>query len=277
MGLLFTYAMTYGGSFFSLFNPFYGLLIYISFAILKPERMWAYSLTAGNYSRIVAISLLLGWALRGFGNWQLGRAKGIVFAFMGFWLWSIVSGLLAATDTDRALKFVEENGKVLLPFLVGVTIIETPKQLKILIWVIVLSMGYFAFRENESYYEFGLKEGDNLTAHMMVVGAGLAFFSGLSSQSLVMKAGGLVAAALMVHAAMFHMSRAAMIGILVVGVLTFLVLPKNWKTLSLLIVAVAVGLRLAGPNIVQEFMTVTASEEERDSSAQSRFVLWAAL
>lgn len=277
MGLLFTYTMTYGGALVSLFNPFYGLLIYICFAILKPELMWPWSVPAGNYSRIVAISLLLGWVLRGFGNWQLGRAKGVVFAFIGFWLWAVVSGLFAATDHDRAFKFVEENAKVLLPFLVGVTVIESPKQLTLLIWVIVGSVGYFALRENEHYYIYGLYEGNNLKAHMMVVGAGLAFFSGSSSHNLLMKSVGFAAAALMIHAALFHMSRAAMIGILVLGISTFLVLPKNWKTMSLLIVAIAVGIRLAGPSIVEEFMTVTASEEERDYSAQSRFDLWSAL
>jgi len=277
MGLLFTYALTYGGALVSLFNPFYGLLIYICFAISKPEVMWPWSVPVGNYSRIVAISLLLGWVLRGFGNWQLGRAKGVVFAFIGFWLWAVFSGTFAATDHDRAFKFVEENGKILLPFLVGVTVIESPKQLTILIWVIVASVGYFALRENETYYLYGMPVGDNLKAHMMVVGSGLAFFSGLASQNLSMKTAGFAAAALMIHAAMFHMSRAAMIGIFVVGALTFLVLPKNWKTMSLMIVALAIGLRLAGPNIVHEFMTVTASEEERDASAASRFDLWAGL
>ena len=36
-GLLFTYALTYGGAVVSLFNPFYGLLIYVCFAIMRPE------------------------------------------------------------------------------------------------------------------------------------------------------------------------------------------------------------------------------------------------
>ena len=39
-GLIFTYAMTYGGALASLFDPFVGLLIYVCFAIVKPESMW---------------------------------------------------------------------------------------------------------------------------------------------------------------------------------------------------------------------------------------------
>ncbi len=38
-GLLFTYALTYGGCLVTLFRPFYGLLIYVCFAIVKPDMI----------------------------------------------------------------------------------------------------------------------------------------------------------------------------------------------------------------------------------------------
>src|SRR5947209_6993040 len=91
MGLIFTYALTYGGAFLSLVNPFTGFLVYVAFAILKPEALWFWSVPEGNYSRIVAIALLVGWAIHGFGKWQFGRARIIVVALIGFWLWSMVS------------------------------------------------------------------------------------------------------------------------------------------------------------------------------------------
>ena len=74
-GLVFTYAMTYGGALISLFNPFYGLLVYVCFAIVRPQYMWYWSVPQGNYSRIVALALLAGWALGGFGSWRFGRAR----------------------------------------------------------------------------------------------------------------------------------------------------------------------------------------------------------
>ena len=49
-GLLFTYAMTYGGAAVALVNPFVGLLIYICFAIIKPEAMWYWSVDIGTIS-----------------------------------------------------------------------------------------------------------------------------------------------------------------------------------------------------------------------------------
>src|SRR5688500_10026889 len=94
-GLIFTYALTYGGAVVSLFNPWYGLLIYICFAIIKPEALWHWSVPAGNYSRIVAIALLIGWANSGFGNWNFGRSKGVVTALLGFLGWSVLSAAFA--------------------------------------------------------------------------------------------------------------------------------------------------------------------------------------
>src|SRR5262249_25648756 len=81
-GLIFTYLLTYGGAAASLYRPFYGLLVYICFAIVRPEAMWYWAVPEGNYSRIVAIALLVGWALHGFGSWKLGRAKGVVVALI---------------------------------------------------------------------------------------------------------------------------------------------------------------------------------------------------
>ena len=84
-GLLFTYAATYGGACAALFNPFYGLLVYICFAIIKPEELWYWSLPpGGNFSRIVAVATLIGWAFHGFGSWRFGRAGVVVCALLGF-------------------------------------------------------------------------------------------------------------------------------------------------------------------------------------------------
>src|SRR5215469_963534 len=94
-GLIFTFAMAYGGSVVALFRPWYGLLIYVSFSIIRPDSVWWYSVPRGPYSRIVAIGLLAGWVFAGFGSWQFGRASRIVWAAIGYQLWSVLSALQA--------------------------------------------------------------------------------------------------------------------------------------------------------------------------------------
>src|SRR5437870_1297376 len=85
-GLIFTYVLTYGGAVAAVYDPFVGLMIYICFAIVKPESMWYWSVPAGNYSRIVAIALLAGWLVRGGGKWQFGAARAVVLAVIGYWV-----------------------------------------------------------------------------------------------------------------------------------------------------------------------------------------------
>src|SRR5207249_3966995 len=143
-GLLFTYALTYGGACISLFRPFYGLLIYICFSILRPESLWHWSVPRGNYSRIVAVALLVGWAINGFGNWRLGKGTGLLICFVGYWAWAAASTFGSAIFPTVGFAYLESTAKILLPFLVGVTIIESIEQVKQLAWVIALSVSYLA-------------------------------------------------------------------------------------------------------------------------------------
>src|SRR5947209_13535309 len=118
-GLLFTYALTYGGAVASLVRPFYGLLVYVCFAIVKPESMWYWAVPEGNYSRIVAITLLIGWAVGGLGTWRLGRAAGVLLALVSFFAWSAVSAT-QALDSSRAFPYLESLAKIVLPFIAGI-------------------------------------------------------------------------------------------------------------------------------------------------------------
>src|SRR5262245_18166404 len=154
-GLIFTYILTYGGAFVSLIDPYPGLLIYICFSIVRPESLWHWAVPPGNYSRIVAIALLTGWTFRGFGRWQFGRATPIVMALIGYWGWV---GLSAANAPNHDIRwhFFDEMSKIVLPFLVGVTTINSIRRLKVLAWVIALSHGYVSFEMNMSWYMDGL-------------------------------------------------------------------------------------------------------------------------
>src|SRR5205814_6525324 len=103
-------------------------------------------------SRIIAIALLIGWALHGFGNWNFGRAKPIVHALLAFWGWSILSACFAS-NSDVAWGFVEAKSKIFLPFIVGMTLIDSVEKLEQIAWVLLLSLGYVALDSNLSYLD----------------------------------------------------------------------------------------------------------------------------
>jgi probable O-glycosylation ligase (exosortase A-associated) len=282
-GLLFTYAMTYGGAVASLFNPFVGLLVYVCFAIIKPESLWYWAVPEGNYSRVVGVALLLGWMFRGFGVWRFGRASGVVAALSGFMGWSAV-GYLLAPDKGKAWVFVEALAKIVLPFLVGITTIDSVRKLKQLVWVIVLSQGYVAYELNMTYLggynrlqETGFGGIDNNGyAIGLLIATGLAFFLGLAERVWWHKVLSWGAAGCCGHAVLLSFSRGAMLGVIVTGAMSFWLIPKRPKHYAAAAVALALGLRLAGPQVQERFATVFSSREERDVSAASRLDLWKA-
>jgi len=285
-GLLFTYALTYGGVFASLLDPFHGLLIYIAFAILRPEALWPWSVpSGGNYSRIVAFGLLGGWCLSGFGKWQFGRAGIIVTAFVCYVAWAALGANFAVANSGAAWLQVEEYGKILLPFLVGITTIRSLRQLKQLAWVIVLCHGYLAYEFNREYYTdwyFNPREwtfasmDNNGIAITMVTALGLAGFMGVYAPRWWQKLLLLGSAGFMVHVVLFSMSRGGMVALIVTALVAFAVMPKRPSYMAWLLVGLLLAMRLAGPQVMERFVTVFAGEQERDGSAQSRFELWSA-
>jgi probable O-glycosylation ligase (exosortase A-associated) len=280
-GLIFTYVMTFGGAFLSLVDPYIGLLIYVCFGIINPQAMWFWSVPQGNYSRIVAAGLLVGWGLHGFGRWQLGRAGVVLGMVTAYWAWAAVSAILAP-DPDRAWVFVESLAKIVLPFVVGLTLIDSMARLRQLAWVILLSVGYWAFELNLDYYSGGTRIQDfagldnNSIAIAMVTSVGLAFFLGLHAGRWWQNAVAFLAAALMAHVVMFSFSRGGMLALLITGVVAFVLLPKkNWRHYVALAGAVLLCLRMAGPEVRERFLTVFADPAQRDFAAQSRLDLWA--
>src|SRR5438874_367816 len=171
---------------------------------------------------------------KGFGSWKFGRAREIVIALLLFWLWSII-GIFIGIDSDRSSRCVEIISKIILPFLVGITSINSLRQVKQLAWVIVLSESYVALEFNLTYYggynrlwEEGFGNMDNnCNAIALVTSLGLALFLGLASEKWWQKGLALGAAALMGHAILFSFSRGGMLAVVVTGVVAFGLIPKR--------------------------------------------------
>lgn len=287
MGLLFTLVATYGGAAVALLRPYYGFLIYVSFSIIRPEALWHWSVGEGNYSRIVAIAFLLGWAISGLGTWQWGAGGTPVLFLLAFLLWAGVSTAFCEFP-EFGMGFLINMSKIVLPCLVGMTLINRPRDLYLLAWTIVASLGYVAYDLNRAYFDgfnrlqeagFGAMDNNSLTIGL-VTGIGFAFFLGLSEQRLWRRYLAFAAAALMTHAVFFSFSRGGMLGLCVVGLATALLIPRTSKNLTLLGLGVVVALAMAGPQVWERFFSITenslvgAEAAEVEWSAESRLHLW---
>lgn len=279
--------MTYGGSVVALFRPFYGFLIYVCFSLIRPEALWHWSVPAGNYSRTIAISFLLGWLLNGMGDRALGRAARPAMALAAFLGWAMISTLVCEFP-DAGWKFIENMSKIVLPALAGLTLINTRRDLYLLSWTIVASIGYVAYDLNMSYYSgfnrlhqygFGGMDNNSLTIGL-VASVGFAFFLGLSEEVWWRRYLAFGFAALLTHAVFFSFSRGGMLGLCVVGIATAILIPKNPKNIALVALGAMVAMAMAGPEVVARFSTVTNTSLtggdalDVDASAESRIALW---
>jgi O-antigen ligase len=171
--------------------------------------------------------------------------------------------------------------KIVLPFLVGITTIDSIHRLKALAWMIMLSQGYVAFELNVSYYQglnrvqlmgFGGMD-NNCVSIAMVACTGLAFFLGLHTEQWWAKLLCLALALLMVHSVFFAFSRGGMLALIVTAAVIFVLIPKQLKHYLLFALIVLVGLRLAGPEVQQRFVSSFAGKDERDESAANSKVI----
>jgi probable O-glycosylation ligase (exosortase A-associated) len=234
-----------------------------------------------NFSRILAVAMLLGWAARGCGNWNFGRAKGAVLALVAFMAWAMVSAALAPR-VDVAWGFVENMLKIVLPVLVGVTVITSTKQIRQLAWVIALSQGYVAYDLNVSYFEgfnrlqvvgFGGMD-NNCNAIAMVAGVGFAFFLGLEDKLWWRKLVAFGAAALMAHTICFSFSRGGMLALIIMALVSFVLIRKTPKHIAWFAMGLVLAAMMAGKEVRERFSSAFVDEKQRDESAQSRVDMW---
>lgn len=282
-GLILTYLLCYGGAVTSLFKPWYGVLVYVCFAIIKPDALWHWSVPAGNYSRIVALALLVGWAANGFGKLGFGKAARPLAGLCFAWLWSMFLSF-GAPDQALAWQYVESIFKIVLPLIVAMTLIRSTDQLLQLAWTIVLSQGYVAFDLNMSYFggynrlqDAGFAGMDNNTVAITMVSCiGLAFFLGLYSSRVWQQGLAFASALFMAHAVMISFSRGGLLSLIVTGAVGFLLIPKGPKHYAAFLLAAVLGLRLAGPELLERFSTAFVDAKERDRSASLRVDHWRA-
>jgi putative inorganic carbon (HCO3(-)) transporter len=281
-GLLFTYLVVFTGALIAFRKPVYGLLIYVGLSVLRPDAMWGWAGDLQSQSRIVGIPILVGWAFQGFGSWQFGRARAIVVTVLLYFIWLLLSSM-QAIDQAVAWHAVVEFSKTLLPFLVGVTLIKTGKEARLLLWVIVATQGYVCLDMNRTYLEQGYNrafaEGfggmdNNSFAISVLTTIGAAFALAMSAKTYTAKAIATGAMLLMLHTILLTFSRGAFVGLLAVAVAAIVLMPKRPKYFGAIIVVALIAFRLTGPELSARLGTTFAPREERDGSAESRLDLW---
>jgi O-antigen ligase/polysaccharide polymerase Wzy-like membrane protein len=279
-GLILTYILAYGSAIVALGYPLVGFYAFVGLSILRPQFIFGFAGNISNLSVVVGYAMLIGWAVKGFGSWSFGRGRLIVLSLLAFTAWFVLAASMAL-NPEIAFTQVTPLLKLIMPFLVGVTMMEGEKDWRPLLWTIVLTQGYVAFEQNLAYLKgfnaaaegFGGMDNNFFGASLVTV-IGPAIVLSVTASNWSGRILAAAAAALILHTILLTFSRGTMLGLVAVGATAAFLMPKRPKYIAAMLVVAILVVRFTGPQLAARYATTFASEEERDQSAESRVDLW---
>src|SRR4029079_11958003 len=171
---------------------------------------------------------------------------------------------LQARNSTIAMTQMLQFSKTVLPFLVGVTTLDTEKRGYTMLWVIVLAQGYVAYDLNESYFIEGYNRlqdagfggmDNNPMGISLVTAIGSALALALVAKTRIAQFVAGAAVLFILHATLLSFSRGAMLGLIVVAIMTFAIMPKKPKYLVAIALLLLISYRLTGKELVARFST----------------------
>lgn len=267
-------------------RPWTGCVSYYFFVLLQPKWNWSWSIPISvSFQKYLVLATLVGILLSGFKWGRLSsRTRRVMLALIGFVALAWISAH-QSIDPDGTWYLFGSIWKLTLMLFLTSKLVDTPDKLRILLWAVTIGQSYNAFRINEEYFRVGYCRyvydiwgftGSNQTAIIalcaLAISVGLLFFERRWPLRLL----ALFLTLLQTHQIMLLESRGSMLGIALLLFASICLMPKTTISVASLAIALIAGSILAGPGVTKEFASIFASENERDSSASSRFKTWTA-
>jgi len=278
----------------ALYMPLLGILGYVGHYNLGPERQWwgaplnylglRYSYTL---ALMAAIGIAIHWRSLRYGKTFFVGQEKLLLAFLGaVWFSTLISEQTEFyTVVDHpSVKMT----KVVIFALMLTHVVTTVHRLDLLLWVLTvgaLVLGLQAYWTPYSQFTSGrietiggpdFKEANFLAAYLaaMLPLIGVQFLRSRWLGKLVC----LVAGAFAANAIVLTRSRGAFVGLVAGSVVAALLAPRQHRAKIMvgLVVAALGWFYITNPAFWQRASTITASDEQRDVSAESRLEIWQA-
>ena len=267
-------------------RPFWALCGYLFLLFLQPEFIWRFEGLAGlSYQQPMIVCIIIGVLLNlpqgnGFHRNLVLLAGGLSLVLV---MW--VSSLYSIRPTVSE-NYYDVLWKSVLIMMLLVHVVNSPQKAIYVTAAAALGSSYNAFRLNEDYLQLGWcrwlhtswgNKGDSnvicLFIMPIIASATIYFLTGKSKPGKLLA---LLCLLVHVHMVFILQSRGAMLGLATLFIIAFCLIPKSPKIIGLSFLAVGIIAFFAGPSVIEEFSTIFAAKEDRDASAESRFILWKA-
>ena len=289
MGQYFVYLLLLASCFAGVIAPAVGCIAFYFFVLLDPTWNWRWAVAEDTgFQKWIFASIAVG------SFFKLGEIRRmpqtVWLSIISLLLFSVIC-LLSALNSEYSaggLVYFDYFWRILAVTLVCILMIDHRCHVKSLIWACVLAQGFNAFQINLEYLQTGVsryavmadwgsKGLDNNGYSILTLPVfAMALSLGFTEKSMLRRLAAFSIAALQVHQLMLFESRGGMIGALLTAGVAVLFAQKSRLNLTLITVGVLVGSALAGPPVINEFMSSFEKGEKLDTSAESRYHLWSA-
>lgn len=261
-------------------HPVNGVLMWIWISVMNPHtQSWGFA-TTFPFAQIIAVITLFSLATS--RTPKTLPSSGITFALLGMVLWMNITTLFAIFPAASQVQLAKVM-KIMLMSLVTMVVIRRREDVHRMIWVLVISLGYygvkggiFTVREGGNFRVWGpigtFIGGNNEIALALIVAIPLMRYLQLSSDNRWVKHGLTVTMLLSAMAALGTYSRGALLAI---GAMIVLMWLKSQQKLlgAVFILMFAPLAMLYMPERWTERMDSIA-DYEADTSAMGRINAW---
>lgn len=263
-----------------LLKPHVGILMWFWVGIMNPHR-WAWgSLEVLGYAQIIALATLAAWVFsREPKRFPVTAVTGLLIVFA---VWVTLTSVTARVP-DAAWQDWNLAIKILVMTFVSIALITTRERLHALIWIAVLSLGYWGFKgglftllTGGAHRVWGPENSfiasNNQLAMALIMTLPLMMYLRSQSANAWLRAALLMLTVVCVFSIIGSQSRGAFLAISVMA--AFLIVRARQRVaLGIGVMLVAVSAVFFVPESWVERMESIADYEE-DGSAQGRLLLW---
>jgi putative inorganic carbon (HCO3(-)) transporter len=261
-------------------RPYVGVLMWVWISVMNPHRLsWGFAYSY-PFAMIIAIVTLV--ALLVTKDPKKLPMTPVVVTLIAFTVWMNVTTLFALWP-DESLVMLQRVMKTMLMTLVTVMLIKTRKQINLLIWALVISLGYYGVKGGIFTVMTGggstvwgpegsYIEGNNEVALAFITIIPMMFYLLLVSQNKWVRRAMGISMLLCTFAALGSYSRGALLGVSAMLLFLWLKSPKKLVPAIIMVLMIPVVVAFMPDKWSQRMDTIQTYQS--DASAMGRINAW---
>lgn len=273
------YAMVAFGVPLSIFEPFYGLLLYLFFAHAHPQDfVWA-SYTF-NYGMVLVPSLLVGYVA-----FEMRKSPPPVRGMLllaAFWMWLVAASLMAY-DTQLAFDILIRFSKIFVIAILVATLANSIERIGAILRIIAISLGFLGAKGlidiiiSGGKYRMqgpgGMMSEENEYALGLNMAIPILFWMAQVEERRWLRNCLRVAALGCATTVIFTYSRSGLLGLILVCGLLLFYSKRRFLAPAALALAGMIFLIVAPEGAIERYKTIPTASQ-KDPSAMQRIEMW---